>query len=316
MLPIDHVLQGCARRDGREVVVHDVARAECRKDGIELQVLRFRPCRVEEKPADEHEPEAVERKAGEEEEDAANEKQIADQFAYAAGNASRPAKAMGTAPGDRAQHAPAIEGKSGDDVERGEQQVDGGEVAGNRLGLLVAPAQREPGGRRDEGDDETGHRAGDSDHELFAGCARLARQVGDAPKDEERDTRDFEAAADGHERVGELVDEHRDEQEHGGDAADGPVGPSPPAFVLLGEDTLAQRKRDEAEDEKPRGMDLDVDAGKAGNTKRPTEHARTLQNPGRCEQGRGSRSLWAISQFGDGTYVAVLRYAPRVELPS
>ena len=67
-------------------------------------------------------------------------------------------------------------------------------------------------------EDERHERPGDRDLELRAGRARVARHLRDAAEEPQVDAADLDPLAAGDERVAELVQDERDEeQEHRGD---------------------------------------------------------------------------------------------------
>ena len=192
-----------------------------------------------------------------------------------------------------AQHPPAIKGEAGEDVEHGQEDVREREVAEHRLQLLARSTYEDRGAKDGEGEREAGSGSGRRDEEFLARGARLAREVGDAPEDEERDARYRQSPPDGHHRMGELVEENGDEQEDGGRRSHQPVGGGAPALVGVGEEARRQQVGHDPQDEQPGGVHLNGDPSDGGNAKAAREHASTV---GHGERRRHDKAPFALAE--------------------
>ncbi len=87
--------------------------------------------------------------------------------------------------------------------------------------------RREDEDRGEDPEAEARHGAGEGHGELVTGVGELVLDGGDTPEDEEGDAVDPDAPPECHDAVGELVDEHADEE---GEGDDGPEDVGVPAL--------------------------------------------------------------------------------------
>jgi len=143
--------------------------------------------------------------------------------ADAGGDPGSSAQAPRPAPEGGPQQAPPVEREPGDEIEDPDRSVGHGQI--NHEGLRRAGGDRL---QRDEcpqggGEPEAREWSHDGDQKFGARGRRLVLEVRDAAEDVQRDASHLEAVGMGHQRVGQFVEQHRDEQEQGRHQAVGPV---------------------------------------------------------------------------------------------
>ena len=116
--------------------------------------------------------------------------------------------------------------------------------------------EREPEQQRDG-------RPGDRDPELRARRAEHPAELGDAAEQPERDPLDLHPLPPRLERMAELVQEQRGEEDRRGRECHDDVRAVRETRVLVGEDAGRERPDDQREDDQPRPVDPDLDPGDA-----------------------------------------------------
>ena len=294
LAPADHVLvddglDGGAGLDLDEGAVHQVAGGEAVEHGVQADVVRLGAGGAEQEPADHDRPDAEGPLAHEQEDDAQGDESPGEHLAGAGGDTGGLAEAARALPGDGAQDASAVEGEAGEDVEHGEDDVDEGEVLQHRSQGRGAAAGEPGEAEDDEGEGEAGGGSGGGDEELLAGGTGLAREVGDAAEDEQRDAGHGQPATDGDHRMGELVQEHGHEHEHGGHDSEQPVARDA-SLEALGEEAVREQEGDNPQDEEPGGVNLDDDATDRGDSQTARGHASTVGHGSSRRHDRGGAS--------------------------
>ena len=158
------------------------------------------------------------------------------------------------------QQPPAIQGKTGDEVENAQDQVDPGQVThhyGDEGGAEIFQERAYPPEKR--GQNKAGQRADDGNFKLGLGVAGLLGQAGNATENKQGDLRDVDAVVDGHQGVGDLVDHHRREEQQGGDKARYPVGLGSLSRKGPGHVPGRQGKKYQGENDKPGKVQADAD---------------------------------------------------------
>ena len=125
------------------------------------------------------------------------------------------------------EHAATVEGRAGQEVEDGEDDVDDPEIDRDRREQAAVGERRveaECRGDEDRAEREAHGRARDRDEELAARVGRFVAQAGDAAEEPQRDALDPLAPPQRDERVRQLVGEDRGEEERGREHGRGPVG--------------------------------------------------------------------------------------------
>src|SRR5439155_14529688 len=127
-----------------------------------------------------------------------------------------------------------------------------------RLLRSVEPDRDEHEGQSQRERDE---RTGNRDPELGTPAREGAAETGDAAEEPQRDALDLHALAPRLERVPQLVQKQRAEEEDGGREAHCQVVALRETGVLRGEDARDERPEDEREDDEPAPVDADPDSG-------------------------------------------------------
>jgi hypothetical protein len=171
-----------------------------------------------------------------------------------------PSLAACGSPQDRAQDSAAVERKTGDEVEKAQQQVDREEVAGDHANPRLVDKGRH--GEGDPGQHEAGQWPNYRDQEFGGGGLGIAGEVRHATKDEQRYRRRLEPSGARHERVRQLVNEDGREQEQRRDRSQNPELPvrQPAQRGLQWQLERAQRPGHEPENDQPAVVDADLNA--------------------------------------------------------
>lgn len=159
----------------------------------------------------------------------------------------------GDLPDDGAEHAAAVEGEAGQEVEDGDDQVGdhqaGEEDAGDGAGLYGFEGEVE-----ESGEDEGEQGSDEGEDEFAARCLGFLLDLGDAAEELELDAADGEFEAERGDGVGEFVDEYGgvegDREEEGDEVAQG---------AEFGQDAVelaAEDPGDEGGDEEPARGDV------------------------------------------------------------
>ena len=260
---------GEGREDGQgaEVGHHHVTHDEPspRHPGRHRRRFAARP--QEDEEGDEHQQELA---AGDRVKAHRERERLADR----GGNARRPREAeAGRQHG--AQHAAAVHGEGGDQIEEQEEDVDPVQLLEEAAGQPVqAGHQRrgtagggEPGIQR-HGDDQRDERPGERDQQLLPRLVRHALEPRHAPDGEQDDVGRAHAETARHRNVPELVEQHaaEDAQQHEGGRG-------------------AALQPEEAEQEQEGDVDLHVGTGNPEEAQRPG-HGTSLEQ-GECNAGPG-----------------------------
>ena len=115
----------------------------------------------------------------------------------------------------------------------------------------------------EKGEEEADHRAAESDLELGAGGIRLAGDLGDAADKEKGDAGNGDAAALADDAVPELVQEDAEEEDEGGQAAQGEVNGNGAAREGGGKSPGGEFVSDEGGDEEPAIVEIEPDTEEA-----------------------------------------------------
>jgi hypothetical protein len=214
--------------------------------------------RPEEKPAEEGEPDAPERAQKDELGKPAGNEEVGEAAGDAAGGPGRGRQISRSRPERRTEHTPAVERQRRDHVEQEQKEVDEPEPRGDAVHR--ARKIEQPGGEHEQDPDrERDERAGDRDPELRPRAREHALEARDPAEEPEGDSVDLDALAPSLERVPQLVQQERGEEERRRDDGHGEVRRVGEAGVLVREDGVGERPGDEHEDDEPAPVDPDPD---------------------------------------------------------
>jgi hypothetical protein len=149
-----------------------------------------------------------------------------------------------------AQESPPIERKPGDEVEDAHQDIDGRQVPHDGPCARWDVEECRPQGeeRRDR---EARYRADNGDDELGPWPVRLALELRHPSENVQRDPRHRDPVAARRHRVGELVQEHRGEQQERGQEPPGPMAGERDVGQHVGEIADREAPREQSEDGQP-----------------------------------------------------------------
>src|SRR3954451_24137263 len=228
--------------------------------GEQRAVLRRRG--LQEKPADEGDPERAVGALPDGEPDAAEDEEVAEALPDERSDVGRPAEVAARAPEGGSEHAASVEWQRGQEVEEEEDEVDVAEPRGDAVCHL---RQARFPGEEDEHrpEDERHEGARDRDPKLRPGTRKHSSELGDAAEEPERDALDLDSFALGLERVPELVHEQRGEEEKRRDDRHAGVSALVVAGVRARKDPGRERPNDEREDDRPAPVHAEANAGDA-----------------------------------------------------
>ena len=245
-------------RDRHRVCRHEVAHAQARQGFARRVEARLARRRREQEPAEEDEPRAAEVSEEDEHRDAEGDEEVAEATAEPGADARGPAEVTPALPQRRVEDSPAVERYRGNQVEDEEAQVDVAEPRNDGVRALRKARK----GERDEEDPERegDERTGDGDAELRAGAREPAAERGHAAEQPEHDAVDLHVLATRLERMAELVQQDRQEEERGRDDGTGHAGALAEIRVRVREDPRGQRPDQKRGDDEQAPVHADANA--------------------------------------------------------
>ena len=242
--------------------------------------------RVDHEPTDERGPQVAEAVAEHEAEEAHADQEDAEHEPAARRRDLRGAAVLAPRPQRRGQHAATVEGRAGQEVEDGEDDVDDPEIDRDRREQAAVGERRveaECRGDEDCAEREAHGRARDRDEELAARVGRFVAQAGDAAEEPQRDALDPLTPPQRDQCVRQLVGEDRGEEERGREHGRGPVG----AARLrdeVGEDAGREGAGDHDADHEQAPVHADLDPAEPAEPDRRTQ-GRVLSSAGTTLRG-------------------------------
>ena len=248
---------------------------------------------LEQEPAEEREPDARE---GAEEDDLGEperDEEVREDPCHRGRRGRRPDEIALCLPEERPEHAPSVERKRGQQIEDEQDEVDEPHVADDGVDR-VGKARNDRDENEGDADRQRHERPCDRDSELRPGAREHPPELRHAAEEPERDPFDLHALAAGDERVPELVEEQRPEEEHGGHDRHREVGPVAPPGGRVREDARGERPDDQREDDEPAPVDADLDPRDAAE---PEARAHDRPRPGSTGYSRTWMSRRAHISF-------------------
>ena len=204
---------------------HDVAHPHVAEREAGTRHFPLGARRGDQEPADQRSPQTAEPEAGDESDRADAHEQPPEADSHLSRGRNGAVTVAVAEPEQRREDAAAVERRRRDQVEQGEDPVDqreprqrraeqAGSAEHRQRERAEAERRREPDARR---------RAGRGDAQLGAGRGRLAPELGHAAQHPQGDAVDLHAVAARDQRVGDLVREHRGEEQSCRDESDEPV---------------------------------------------------------------------------------------------
>ena len=189
---------------------------------LELQQLLLIAHGPQAKPTQQHQPGATEARAAQQQQHAQADREERQQPAAGIGHLHPAALAAAHLPHQGLHDQTAIEGKPGQQVEQGQHQVEAAQFGdhhpqpGGHMGSGMAGCQQT------DAQHQAHRRAGSGHQQRTDRRAALPLHAGHPPQQEEGDALHLHALAQGHQGMAQLVQQHRDKQQHGRDQAQGP----------------------------------------------------------------------------------------------
>ena len=219
-----------SRGNRDRLVVHQVGRRDALDALGELRGDDRTARPLAQEPAEDHQPDPVDRITRGEQEEAEADQDVGEGLAEAAGEARRAMAVARDLPRDRPRDPAAVEREARHEVEHQQPGVDqrepaqqrqhrGGVVGvGEEVHAPVGVREQRHADRRQHRDQQRHGRPCGGDPELLARRLRVARELGQAAEDPEVDAEHLDAVAARDDRVAELVQgDRQEEQQRPGD---------------------------------------------------------------------------------------------------
>ena len=214
----------------------------------------------EAKPAQQHQPQAPHAGPAQQQHHPQADRGQGEKAARGGGHLGAFALAAAELPHQRFEDQPPIERQARQQVEQRQDQVEAAQLvhhrAQQRRGMGGAVTSRQQQTRQDQAHQRSGRR-----HHQRTECGgALPLHAGHAPQQKQGDAAHLHALLQRHQRVAEFMQQHRHEQQHGGEQSQPPELEAAAVSAQLLAVLLLEGHRGQAQDHEPAGMDAQGNA--------------------------------------------------------